>query len=114
MITLSYVYKGHVIGDTCSPISAELQIKKNPYLDSPENVFNFFPDLETDMEISSHRELTFRMELDRSLNFVVSGLFWLKFEPCGALCKKIESATPTSFKQAIEFVPVRPGSFLLL
>ena len=62
-------------------------------MDSPENVFNFFPDVETDMEISSHRELTFRMELDRSLNFVVSGPFWLKFEPLGAFCEKFESAT---------------------
>ena len=69
------------------------QKKIIPYLDSPENVSNFFPDVETDVEISSHRERAFRMELDRSLNFVVSGPFWLKFEPHGAFCEKFESAT---------------------
>ena len=62
-------------------------------MDSQENVFNFLPDVETDMESSSHRERAFRMELDRSLNFVVPGPIWLKFEPHGAFCEKFESAT---------------------
>ena len=62
---------------------------------------NFLPDVETDMEISSHRELAFRMELDRSLNFVVSGPFWLKFEPRRAFCEKFESATFLFYKSTV-------------
>ena len=43
LITLSYVYKGHVIGDTCSPISAELQIKKKSIFGLPGERVQLLP-----------------------------------------------------------------------
>ena len=44
------------------------------------------------------------MELDRSLNFVVLGPIWLKFEPHGAFCEKFASAT---FSDHFGLVPGR-------
>ena len=57
------------------------------FLDIPENVSDFVQDVETIMECSSHREFAFKQEWNRSLNVVVFGPFWLRFEPCGAFGK---------------------------
>ena len=44
------------------------------------------------------------MELDRSLNFVVLGPIWLKFEPHGAFCEKFESAPLNRLNSRLKFI----------
>ena len=49
-------------------------------MDSPENLSNFVPDVETDMECSNQNWRTFNPGWNRSLNFAVFGPIELKFD----------------------------------